>query len=245
MNKQLEALIAEMKAAAEKYLEAIPAPLSYSEKALTRKPFDLITTPGNVMALIVALEQAQHDSAVNWEAATSLVEENEELKRRIAAPQLPAVPTDDERLMEIEGISVVKLPNEFYSDQGIVVQLEKVMAALAVTGIEYKRGATVDEKANILSDEESEEHVIRQYRTEFSPWIQCSKQVYESKKADGLEVRVLHERTQLSAVPDLSDDQVLEFLTVAFRHNEIDGDIEFDDIRLGLKMAIAAAPKPE
>ncbi|WP_413499222.1 hypothetical protein [Buttiauxella gaviniae] len=61
-----------------------------------------------------------------------------------AAPPLQAVTvpdgtTDDERLMEIEGISVVKLPTEFHSEHGVVVQLEKVMAALAVHGIKYER----------------------------------------------------------------------------------------------------------
>ena len=39
-------------------------------------------------------------------------------------------------------------------------------------------------------------------------------------------------------VPDgWTDAQCLEFLAVAFRHNRIKGDIEFDDIRLGVKMA--------
>ena len=34
---------------------------------------------------------------------------------------------------------VVQLPTEFYSENGVVVQLEKVMAALALNGVEYKR----------------------------------------------------------------------------------------------------------
>lgn len=34
---------------------------------------------------------------------------------------------------------VVRLPTEFYSEHGVVVQLEKVMAALAVHGIKYER----------------------------------------------------------------------------------------------------------
>ncbi|EMB3956487.1 hypothetical protein U8557_002776 [Salmonella enterica] len=34
---------------------------------------------------------------------------------------------------------VVKLPNEFISNEGIVVQIEKVMAVLAVAGIQYER----------------------------------------------------------------------------------------------------------
>ena len=34
---------------------------------------------------------------------------------------------------------VVKLPNEFISNEGIVVQIEKVMAVLAVAGIQYEQ----------------------------------------------------------------------------------------------------------
>ncbi|WP_419686118.1 hypothetical protein ACN2W4_20900 [Serratia marcescens] len=37
--------------------------------------------------------------------------------------------------------AVVKLPTEFYSDEGIVVRLEQVMAALAVVGVQYERKA--------------------------------------------------------------------------------------------------------
>ena len=36
-------------------------------------------------------------------------------------------------------VPVVDLPSEFYSSEGVVVQLEKVMAALAVCGVKYKR----------------------------------------------------------------------------------------------------------
>lgn len=35
--------------------------------------------------------------------------------------------------------AVVKLPTEFYSDEGMMVQLEKVMSALAVVGVKYER----------------------------------------------------------------------------------------------------------
>ncbi|HFQ7818028.1 hypothetical protein V6W99_23195 [Citrobacter portucalensis] len=35
--------------------------------------------------------------------------------------------------------AVVKLPNEFFSSEGIVVQIEKLMAVLAVHGIQYER----------------------------------------------------------------------------------------------------------
>jgi hypothetical protein len=39
------------------------------------------------------------------------------------------------------------------------------------------------------------------------------------------------------SVPEWTNEQCLEFLSIAFRHAEIKGDLELDDIRLGLKMA--------
>ncbi|HCJ7390025.1 TPA: hypothetical protein NVL70_002816 [Enterobacter hormaechei subsp. xiangfangensis] len=38
------------------------------------------------------------------------------------------------------------------------------------------------------------------------------------------------------SVPEWTNDQCLEFLSIAFRHAEIKGDLELDDIRLGVKM---------
>lgn len=35
--------------------------------------------------------------------------------------------------------AAVKLPTEFYSDEGVVVRLEEVMAALALVGVKYER----------------------------------------------------------------------------------------------------------
>lgn len=46
-------------------------------------------------------------------------------------------------------------------------------------------------------------------------------------------------------IPEWTNEQCLEFLSVAFRHNDIYGEISVDDIRLGVKFALAAAPKPE
>lgn len=37
-------------------------------------------------------------------------------------------------------------------------------------------------------------------------------------------------------VPEWTNEQCLEFLSIAFRHAEIKGDLELDDIRLGVKM---------
>ena len=39
-----------------------------------------------------------------------------------------------------------------------------------------------------------------------------------------------------ASVPEWTNEQCLEFLSIAFRHAEIKGDLELDDIRLGVKM---------
>ena len=41
------------------------------------------------------------------------------------------------------------------------------------------------------------------------------------------------------SVPEWTNEQCLEFLSIAFRHAEIKGDLELDDIRLGVKMVNA------
>lgn len=46
--------------------------------------------------------------------------------------------------------------------------------------------------------------------------------------------------TTANKLPELTDSQCLEFLAVAFRLASIKGNIEFNDIRLGLKMALEA-----
>ncbi|EOC3069255.1 hypothetical protein ABUP50_001746 [Cronobacter malonaticus] len=46
-------------------------------------------------------------------------------------------------------------------------------------------------------------------------------------------------------LPEWTNEQCLEFLAVAFRHAEIKGDFELDDLRLGVKMANAMAPVKE
>lgn len=48
-------------------------------------------------------------------------------------------------------------------------------------------------------------------------------------------------------VPEWTNEQCLEFLSIAFRHAEIKGDLQLDDIRLGVKMVNAcraATPVP-
>ncbi|EMC4267792.1 hypothetical protein AAAW41_001696 [Cronobacter sakazakii] len=52
-------------------------------------------------------------------------------------------------------------------------------------------------------------------------------------------VPVFVEAPPAPVVPEWTNQQCLEFLAVAFRHAEIKGDFELDDLRLGVKMANA------
>ncbi|MEO9268654.1 hypothetical protein ABI244_05415 [Serratia ureilytica] len=53
--------------------------------------------------------------------------------------------------------AAVKLPTEFYSDEGIVVRLEEVMAALAVVGVQCERKANAKTRCEFPSSEVPEE----------------------------------------------------------------------------------------
>lgn len=56
------------------------------------------------------------------------------------------------------------------------------------------------------------------------------------------EVQRLNATAQPVSAPEWTNEQCLEFLSIAFRHANISGDIEMDDIRLGIRMVNAAAP---
>lgn len=107
------------------------------------------------------LVNALRDIAVEYHGTQQL---RERIARTVRAAMLQTEPTDDERIMAIEGISVVKLPPEFYSGVGRVVQIEKVMAALAVAGIEYERPQT--------SPQNIPENIPQ--------WIPCSERIPET-----------------------------------------------------------------
>ena len=96
--------------------------------------FHDVATPDNVLALVGALEKAQHDAAVNWEAATSMNVENQELKQRIASLESRSV--------------TVKLPqrlqpgadgyDDWYvhsAEDGEYLKVDDVIAMLAAAGI--------------------------------------------------------------------------------------------------------------
>ncbi|MBK4112378.1 hypothetical protein JHD93_09415 [Cronobacter sakazakii] len=52
-------------------------------------------------------------------------------------------------------------------------------------------------------------------------------------------------RQRAPVEPEWTNQQCLEFLSIAFRHAEIKGDFELDDLRLGVKMANAMTPGKE
>ncbi|EOC1305528.1 hypothetical protein ACI09K_002954 [Cronobacter dublinensis] len=62
---------------------------------------------------------------------------------------------------------------------------------------------------------------------------------------DGSSIKPLYTVPPAPVVPEWTNQQCLEFLAIAFRHAEIKGDFELDDLRLGVKMANAMTPGKE
>lgn len=88
----------------------------------------------------------------------------------------------------------------------------------------------------------SEERLIR-----VREWLQSSLEYSDGSNRDYMmadAAKAIEELMSLRAAPQLSqppvlewtNKQCLEFLSIAFRHAEIKGDLELDDIRLGVKM---------
>lgn len=75
--------------------------------------------------------------------------------------------------------AVVKLPTEFYSNEGIMVRLEEVMAALAVVGVQYERKANAKTRCEFPSSEVPEEMTggiaMNKYKVKKSNYAQWVK----------------------------------------------------------------------
>lgn len=82
MSNDITTLAAKLKASA--YQSALARKCAVGME-VAAESFDFIelSTPANILALVEALEAAEHKAAVDWEAAASLNVENEELRRRI------------------------------------------------------------------------------------------------------------------------------------------------------------------
>lgn len=70
-------------------------------------------------------------------------------------------------------------------------------------------------------------------------WYDTEKYLYDEAKARGDEAQVVYAEPRPAVLQVWTDAQCLEFISVAFRHAEISGDFEMDDIRLGMKMVNA------
>lgn len=107
----------------------------YTKGIEAQKKFIAAANPATVLALLDELEAAEHTAAVDHEAACSLVEENEELKRRIA---------------ELEAREINLPPYSFFDfkqgspfKHGAYCHLDAVNAELAKHGIKIVAAAGI------------------------------------------------------------------------------------------------------
>ncbi|MDT3595647.1 hypothetical protein [Cronobacter malonaticus] len=77
------------------------------------------------------------------------------------------------------------------------------------------------------------------YQVQAMDWHDVEKYLYDEALDRGIRCRALYTAPPAPVVPEWTNQQCLEFLAVAFRHAEIKGDFELDDLRLGVKMANA------
>lgn len=96
---------------------------------------------------------------------------------------------------------------------------------------------------SVLALRERAEPVAYRYR--FRPtreaagkWILVDT-LEEANPLPKYEIQPLYTAPPAPVVAEWTNDQCFEFLAVAFRHAEIKGDFELDDLRLGVKMANA------
>ncbi|EOW6706699.1 DUF551 domain-containing protein [Cronobacter malonaticus] len=89
-------------------------------------------------------------------------------------------------------------------------------------------------------------HVSGKKQIEY--WAEINKGAYQYLPESERRIVYAAPPAQPVAVPEWTNEECLEFLSIAFRHAEIKGDFELDDLRLGVKMvnesraAMLAAP---
>ncbi|EMC3650495.1 hypothetical protein VDN48_001636 [Citrobacter braakii] len=67
-------------------------------------------------------------------------------------------------------------------------------------------------------------------------WRDITEEQYHDHAIHESPIRIVYTAPPAPVVPEWTNEQCLEFLSIAFRHAEIKGDLELDDIRLGVKM---------
>ncbi|WP_419762357.1 ead/Ea22-like family protein [Citrobacter farmeri] len=93
-------------------------------------------TPATVLALLDELEAAEHTAAVDHEAACSLVEENEVLKRRIAELEALTINPPEVRITVAESKRKNMTWRELGAyNEGADVAKEKILKVIRAAGI--------------------------------------------------------------------------------------------------------------
>ncbi|EPT6931526.1 hypothetical protein ACVRUG_001057 [Cronobacter malonaticus] len=102
---------------------------------------------------------------------------------------------------------------------------------------------------------ERAEPVYQLWSSGINQWVECDKGRYEAHAHIPAQRRVLYTAppapvvpepvSQPYKLPEWTNEQCLDFLAVAFRHAEIKGDFDLDDLRLGVKMANAMTSSKE
>ncbi|WP_448309585.1 hypothetical protein [Pantoea sp. PGP6] len=74
----------------------------------------------------------------------------------------------------------------------------------------------------------------------YAEWADCNADYFSKEPSDMRRILFTRPAAATDIVPgEWTNEQCLEFLSIAFRHAEISGDIEMDDIRLAVKMVNA------
>ncbi|ELY4440300.1 hypothetical protein SMZ43_003982 [Cronobacter dublinensis] len=118
-----------------------------------------------------------------------------------------------------------------------------VSAADAVTELLALRK---EREAAVPVYQERRFHVSGKKQIEY--WAEINKGAYQYLPESERRIVYAAPPAQPVAVPEWTNEECFEFLSIAFRHAEIKGDFELDDLRLGVKMvnesraAMLAAP---
>lgn len=198
--------------------------------------FDFIqlATPVNVLALLDALEakdahehgNVHYVDAAELEIAT-LRQRIDELEAR--TEQQPVAWTDQRNLDAADGPGTARMWGNRFCEGG---EIALYTAAPAAPPVSLRwRWSDGGENWTYAEASRMPEFVAAGFT-----------------KNNGVEIEYLYAELSAPAaqpvtvkLPELSDAQCLDFLSIASRHAHIVGDIQFDDIRIGLKMAFGEA----
>ncbi|HGW4512217.1 hypothetical protein [Serratia marcescens] len=103
------------------------------------------------------MNQENYPGLGDWWVQLRIGENHDEILARVYGATPEKAMARARALTAPPAPAVVKLPTEFYSDEGIVVRLEEVMAGLAVVGFQCERKANAKTRCEFPSSEVPEE----------------------------------------------------------------------------------------